>query len=172
MNRLFIYLFMFISNSVLVYTFKYHTNSFLLFLSFFSGWAFSKVNLIRNFGVHKIGFFFSYNIFSNLIFGLFRQFLFYIVLKGMGFKFICVRNVSLLLKLGFSHRIFFKTPSELYIYFKHKQAISFTSRSFFFIKNLIFNLLNLKRISVYKKKGIFFKGALFSIKLTSKKLKF
>lgn len=114
---------------------------------------------------------FSYS-FVNLVFGLFRTFLFCLVLKGMGFKFLGLQRFGVLVKLGFSHRIFFKIPNDIKIYYKTKQLFFVKSRSFFLLKKILYSFFKLKKILVYKRKGIVFKGSIFFLKQTSKKLKF
>ena len=165
---------MLIPNSILFYIFKHLNSFFFVVVSFFQGWFLFQVGSQSHLlGCIKKGLSFGGKSFFNVVFGLFKNFVYFLTLKGMGFKLIGLQYwVSLIIKLGFSHRIFFRLPSDLKVFFTSNQLVCVKARSFFFLKNIVYSFFRLKKLPVYKKKGFFFKGSLFHLKATSKKLKF
>jgi|TARA_B110000503_G_C7127825_1_gene405464 ribosomal protein L6P/L9E len=89
----------------------------------------------------------------------------------MGYKFINVSN-NIVLKFGFSHRIIYSVYSNIYCLFINKYLIKLESRSFSDLKKVVYLLRSIRKNSMYKKKGIFLKGSLISLKISSKKAKF
>jgi ribosomal protein L6P/L9E len=162
----------------IIYTFNQKSNFFLLIISNFQGWLLinikSKFILIKDKKLYIYNFLSlikTYNFFlMNFFLGLLKNYLQYIKLKGMGFKVIKL-DLNLMIKLGFSHRILFFYKKDLRFFFLNKQNLKLMSRNLFNIKNIIFELNNLRKINRYKKKGIFLKGSIIEIKISKKKSK-
>lgn len=166
---------MFFSKELSTFTIKNKKNPFLLVLSISQGWGIVKLinNQISTNNSFKT-FFYSkvYScFFSNVILGLFKNYYYYLKLKGMGFKSL-VHIKGLVLKLGYSHRILFSIKKEISFIYLTRQSMILKSRNIATLKDAMFYLTTLKKKSVYKKKGVFLKGSIVKIKLTSKKSKF
>ena len=89
----------------------------------------------------------------------------------MGFK-ILGHSLGFILKLGFSHRVFLVRQLDISFIYLSRRAIKLEGRSLSIIKDSFFRFIRLKTKSVYKKKGIFLKGSVLKLKITSKKSKF
>lgn len=107
---------------------------------------------------------------SVFFFGFYKNFLKYFQIKGMGFKIIRL-GLNFILKLGYSHKIFYYSQLNLNILYITRQLITMESRSLFYIKPLSNILRSLRKINNYKKKGIFCKGFIVKNKISSKKAK-
>jgi ribosomal protein L6P/L9E len=103
--------------------------------------------------------------------GYYKNFIQYLKLKGMGYK-ITTNYCSLVFKLSQSHRLVYKIQRNIKITFLHKQALILKSKSLHLLKNIVFFLQKFGKKNAYKKKGIFFKGMIISVKVNSKKSKF
>jgi ribosomal protein L6P/L9E len=108
---------------------------------------------------------------SNLFLGFFRNYYYYLRFKGMGFKMIG-HLVGIVLKLGYSHRVLFIRQKEIAFTYLNRYLLKLEGRSISLIKTILFNFLRLRKKSAYKKKGIFLKGSILKLKITSKKSKF
>jgi ribosomal protein L6P/L9E len=95
----------------------------------------------------------------------------YLKLKGMGYKFIRV-GANLILKFGYSHRIVYVNYGDVYCKFFTKFILRLETRSLWLLSNITYFFRNIRKRNMYKKKGIFFKGALITLKSSSKKSKF
>jgi len=89
----------------------------------------------------------------------------------MGFKFIVVKNI-IILKLGYSHRILFLSEVDTQVLYLNKYLIKIDCRSIFQLKKIVHSFLRARKKNAYKKKGIFIKGSILKLKLSSKKSKF
>jgi ribosomal protein L6P/L9E len=109
--------------------------------------------------------------FSNLFLGFFRNYFYFLKIKGMGFKMIG-HMCGIIVKLGYSHRILYTRQKEIALTYLNRRLLKIEGRSLSLIKTSLFRFIKLKKRSIYKKKGIFLKGSILKIKLTSKKSKF
>jgi len=112
-----------------------------------------------------------FSLLKIIFWGFNKGYIQYLKLKGMGYKFVHISN-NIILKFGFSHRIIYAVYSNVYCLFINKYLIKLESRSFLDLKRVIDSLSNVRKNSIYKKKGIFLKGSLISLKISSKKAKF
>jgi len=112
-----------------------------------------------------------FSLLKIIFWGFNKGYIQYLKLKGMGYKFVHISN-NIILKFGFSHRIIYAVYSNVYCLFINKYLIRLESRSFLDLKRVIDSLSNVRKNSIYKKKGIFLKGSLISLKISSKKAKF
>lgn len=89
----------------------------------------------------------------------------------MGYK-VQVNKISLVFKLGYSHRIIYKSLKDTLISYHTRNFFDIQSRSLANINRIISILQKLGKSNSYKKKGIFIKGSFISLKSSSKKSKF
>jgi ribosomal protein L6P/L9E len=165
---------MFIPQELVVYCIKKKKNYFLLCLSISQGWGFTKIcNRLSSAESFKLLFFSNAQtcFLFNMFLGFFRNYFYFLKLKGMGFKMIC-HPLGIILKLGFSHRAFLIRRQELAFVWLNRHYLRIEGRSLILIKNSMFRFMALKKKSVYEKKGIFLKGSTLKFKVTSKKSKF
>jgi ribosomal protein L6P/L9E len=164
---------MFIPKELTVYSIKKKKNYFLLYLSISQGWGITKIQ--HNTFIEYFRFTFFSNVhscfFSNLFLGFFRTYFYFLKLKGMGFKMIWHLQ-GIILKLGYSHRVLFIRQKEITFTYLNRHLLKIEGRSLSLIKSSLFRFMLMKLKSVYKKKGIFLKGSILNIKITSKKSKF
>ena len=96
----------------------------------------------------------------------------FLIIKGMGYKFISETNNTLQVKYGFSHKIIFKFSNYITIFIKNKsrllQVISCYSN---ILSNFIFKLKNLRQLNRYIKKGIFENNFKYKRRKNTKELK-
>jgi ribosomal protein L6P/L9E len=114
----------------------------------------------------------SFSSFVSIVFlGLQKGYFQYLKLKGMGYKFVNTSN-NIALKLGFSHRIIYVNPINTKCSFISKYFLGLEARSLWTIKKIVQSFNSIRKKNVYKKKGIFLKGCLIDIRVSSKKSKF
>ncbi len=158
-----------------LYFLKNKHNSFLFFLSISRGWGICKC-LTTSIVLDTS---FSYFVFSkshiyffyNMCLGFYKNYFYFLKLKGMGFRVLGHYN-GLIFKLGCSHKLLFLKKNDIVLFYLTRLTFSIKSRCVLFLKNTLNTLLNLKKKNSYKKKGIFYKGVIVTVKLTSKKSKF
>lgn len=166
-----------LSKNSISYCFLQNKNLFGLVLSSFKGWGIIcfeelffliKNNELHWFLFHNKSF---YSFLKTFLLGFQKGYFQYLLLKGMGYKFISIKN-NLIIKFGFSHRIIYLNYLNIYCKYINKYMLHFESRSFWDLKKINLLFQNIKKNNVYKKKGIFFKGHLVVIKTSNKKSKF
>lgn len=112
-----------------------------------------------------------FNTFFSLIrsFFNFLQFGYFVdlTLKGKGFYNFSFSNF-VVLELGYSHRVLVPIPEEV-IFKKFKYRLGFFSFNFEKLFNFVHVLLNLKRLNIYKGKGIFFRTTNLKLKVGKKR---
>lgn len=165
---------MFIAKELVAYRIKKKKNYFLLVLSISQGWGLTKIrNRLSSAESFRLLFFSNVQtcFLFNVFLGFFRNYFYFLELKGMGFKMIC-HPLGIILKLGFSHRAFLIRREELVFVLLNRHSLRIEGRSLTLLKNSLFRFMALKKKSVYKKKGIFLKGSTLKFKVTSKKSKF
>lgn len=93
--------------------------------------------------------------------------------KGLGFKCAILPKFGILsLKLGYSHRTVFKPLKNILLQYKQKFVFSLEGRDLCVLKESLFNLKKIRKLGVYKKKGLYLKGVLCGLKSSSKQSKF
>lgn len=165
------------SKNIVSYCFLQKNKLFGLILSVRKGWGI--INFPKSFFLIKekeLHFFLSYNktyliFLSNVFLGFQRGYFIFLKLKGIGYKYMWVKQ-DLILKFGVSHRIIFINYLNLYCKFINKYALFYMTRSFGLLKNLVQSFKKIRKENNYKKKGIFLKGSLITLKVSSKKSKF
>ena len=166
-----------ITDNVITYYFSHHTKVIGLILSVSKGWGLInlkyKVGLIKNTELHlfPVQNKSSINWLKSILFGFQKGYFQYIHLKGMGFKFIVIKNI-IILKLGYSHRILCLSRKDTQVLYLNKYLIKIDCRSIFQLKKIVHSFLKIRKNNAYKKKGIFIKGSIVKLKLSSKKSKF
>lgn len=103
--------------------------------------------------------------------GCYKNFVQLLNLRGMGYKVLLVKS-TLVLKLSQSHRLVYTLKKNLKVLYINKQILKVLSKSLNLLKKVIYFLQKYGKINTYKKKGIFFKGSIVSLKISSKKSKF
>ena len=160
-----------ITQEVVFYIIKANNSFFLILISNLFGWNLIKLKTNCILLKKKI-FFKLYGIFLLKSFlGYYKNFMQYLKLKGMGYK-TTINGCSLVFKLSQSHRLVYKIQRNIKITFLHKQALIFKSKSLHLLKKILFFLQKFGKKNAYKKKGIFLKGMIISVKINSKKSKF
>jgi ribosomal protein L6P/L9E len=165
-------------NNLVVYGISYEKKLFCLVLSVSKGWGLINtvvdLALISNqtkmhiFTYSKKSYF---RWLESVFLGFQAGYTQYIVLKGMGFKFLRVKSL-IVLKIGYSHRIFFFITSNTCCLYLTKYILKVNCRSVTKLTRVINSFLATRKKSIYKKKGIFIKGSTYKVKLSSKKAKF
>ena len=183
----------------LVYNYRifFNSNLFISFLSLYKGifrfffFSSSLTGTAKQFGLisipllsssdflfltsRSIRFFFSQKKYFNTFFSLIRSFLNFLqfgyfadlTLKGKGFYNFSFENF-IALELGYSHRVLVPIPDGV-IFKKFKYRLGFLSFDFEKLFNFIHILLNLKKLNIYKGKGIFFKTTTLNLKVGKKR---
>ena len=163
---------------LVVYCFKKKKNLFLIIISNKNGWSILnlkyKIVIIKNIEIYIYNFFFYFSAYIwfliNIFVGLLFNYTQFIKLNGMGYKMI-IANYNLIIKLGFSHRILYLIMDDLRFTYFNKQILKLNSRSLFLIKQMSHMFCTIKKNNMYKKKGIYIKGILIKLKISSKKSK-
>ena len=166
----------FISNKVVTYYFIKNKIIFVLVISVNKGWGFLKLK--QYFFIKKSQLYYivvnnkSYLSFLTIIFlGFYRGYFRFLKLKGMGYKFIRLKD-NIIIKFGFSHRLIYMNQINIYCLYISKYTLRFESRSCWQLIKVANYFTNIRKNNVYKKKGIFIKGSVNTIKTSSKKSKF
>jgi ribosomal protein L6P/L9E len=110
-------------------------------------------------------------IFNNVLTDLLITYKKYLIIKGLFFKIIKLKNSIIKFELGYSHAIKVKIPRILKIYILNKKQTKFIllSNNRQFLINFIKLIKNIKKINPYKKQGIFIKKEFFKLKTGKKK---
>ena len=162
-------------SNVPLYFLKHKHNSFLLLLSISRGWGICKClptsivldNSLSHFVFSKTHTYFLY----NMCLGFYKNYFYFLKLKGMGFR-VLGHSKGLIFKLGCSHKFLFLKKTDIVFFYLARLIFSIKSRCILALKNILNTILNFKKRNSYKKKGIFYKGVVIKVKLTSKKSKF
>lgn len=107
---------------------------------------------------------FKFNI-RKYIKNLLRGFCIIIDIVGLGY-YITKTNIKsdlIRLSVGHNHCIYYQLPKGVFFKTKRRQIFLF-SFSFFLLKNVSLDILNFRKLSVYKLKGIKLKDALYKKK--------
>lgn len=159
------------------YCFLQNKKLFILVLTSSKGWGVSSYREPYFLIKEKNIFFFSshtksYSSFMSIIFlGFQKGYLQYLKLKGIGYKFIYTTN-NIILKFGFSHRIIYVNFIDTKCSFISRYLLSLETRSLLTLKKISQSFDIIRKKNVYKKKGVFLKGCLVHILVSSKKSKF
>ena len=109
-------------------------------------------------------------LFNNLVCGLIKTFLKYFQLRGRSFRFLFIYN-SLILKFGFSHKLYYILPGNLYITLITKQVLKISGKSLTKLKAIFFDLHAIRKFDKYKGKGLLYYKDILLLKASSKKTK-
>lgn len=166
---------MFKPQELSIHVCKSKKNSFLIIISISRGWGITKIinnSLLLSSSLTKVFLPKSYlQFFSNMYLGFYKNYFYFLKLKGMGFKIIGYSK-GLIFKFGYSHKLLFLKKQDIVFFYLGKQLLLIKSRCILLLKKNLVSLMKLKKRSSYKKKGIFYKGSILKVKLTSKKSKF
>jgi len=167
---------------LIAYVYRTKSFIFLILISVLRGWCLIIKNIQKCFSckylIKKDYLFFYSNhfllnnfYFLNSFLGLFQNFIFFLKIRGMGFKSSTIK-ANLILKLGYSHIILYKIEKQIQLLFINKQFFIIRGRCVFGLLELIYFFKEINKKNSYKKKGIFLKGIFFSFKVSNKKSKF
>jgi hypothetical protein len=166
-----------ITKNIMLYCFNYNKKLWGVIISSLKGWGIIKYkNIVSLIKSKKVCLFPFYNesifdSFNSFIFGFQKGYFQYLSLKGVGYKFTVINNI-LATKLGYSHRILFITKLNIRCNYVTKYLLKINSRNLKKLIKVSFFFFKSRKQSIYNKKGIFIKGSIFKIKLSSKKLKY
>jgi hypothetical protein len=124
-----------VSKNIITYSFIQNKKLFLLIVTPSKGWGLISCQdpyvLIKdNFFFYAISRIKSYSSFISIIFlGFQKGYFQYLTLKGLGYKFICLKS-GILLKFGFSHRIIFASAINTKCNFITRHIICLEARDF------------------------------------------
>lgn len=133
-----------------------------------------NANLIL-FSNSSVSFFFQQKKDFKTFFALVRSFLNFmafgyfadLTLKGKGYYNFSFSNF-VALELGYSHRVLVPIPSNV-VFRKFKYRLGFFSFDFESLFNFVHCLLNLKKLNIYKGKGIYFRTTQLNLKVGKKR---
>ena len=103
------------------------------------------------------------SIFQRLFFGLLKDFLLFLELRGTGFKFE-LQDSFLLLRLGFSHLVNIKILSGINLIILKTNLIILKSFDLQFLTKFCSQIKRFKALDSYKGKGICYKGTILILK--------
>lgn len=130
-----------------------------------------NLSFIFNKLANVIRFFFSStHIFTNFIFGLIKIHFKYLQLRGRNFRFLFTQ-AYLILKFGYSHKIYYAIPNNICINLINKQVLQISGPSLFALKTLFFDLHLIRKFDKYKGKGLLYYKDSIVFKISSKKTK-
>lgn len=140
-----------------------------------SGWFFQNLfryySLLYNkkLSIIRLCFLSSFLLY-NCVLGLIKSYFKYIQLRGRSFKFLFFFN-SLILKFGFSHKIYYTIPNNVKILLLNKQIFKISGKSLQKIKKIFFDLHSIRNFDKYKGKGLIYYKDTLVLKESSKKTK-
>jgi ribosomal protein L6P/L9E len=146
-------------------------NSYLLTLSISRGWGILKLSQMQMRNSFQDCSVLRYSLLFNIFLGFHKNYYYYLKLKGMGFK-TAGNSLGVNFKLGYSHKLILLRIRDICFFIMTKQLLRIVGKNSSFLDNLIASIVKLRKTTVYKKKGIFLKGSISKLKLTSKKSKF
>ena len=155
--------------------FFFDSKTFNFFFFGVVGWFFQKLPnklsfLYSTFNL-LIRFFFSSSFFfNNKAFGLIKSYLKYFQLRGRSFRFLFLGR-CLIIKLGFSHKLYYSVPSNVCISLITKQVLKISGKSLSKLKTFFFDLHAIRKFDKYKGKGLLYYKDFLVLKSSSKKTK-
>jgi hypothetical protein len=155
--------------------FFFDSKTFNFFLFGIVGWFFQKLVektcfLYSAFNFLVRFFFSSSFFFNNSAFGLLRAYLKHFQLRGRSFRFLFFCNY-LIIKLGFSHKLYYSLPSNVRITLITKQVLKIAGKSLSKLKSFFFDLHAIRKFDKYKGKGLLYYKDFLVLKTSSKKTK-
>jgi large subunit ribosomal protein L6 len=117
----------------------------------------SGINLLEN----------LFTVFSNWLKSFEKPIVKKLLLKGLGLKATLLSPEQLELKLGFSHIVSIKIPSQLIVSIK-KNTINIEGYDSVLLGNFLHKIRILKAPNAYKGKGIWYKNELKTLKVVKK----
>jgi len=122
-----------------------------------------RFNKIKIYGPNISQYYTNIQILYNLFFSVNVGYKVFLELRGVGFKYKIKKNI-LYLVLGFSHLNQYKIPKSIYLFLLNVRLLRLMSCNLNLLNNFIYLIKNLKKLDVYKGKGIFFKGEFLLLK--------
>lgn len=107
-------------------------------------------------------------ILKNIINGCARHYLTRLILKGVGYKVFANKKNELDLKIGYSHNINFDVEKSINVDIYKNLIIQLTSPFKDQLGSTSSSLKTLKKIDIYKGKGILYKGEKLNLKVGKK----
>ncbi len=143
---------------------------YLKYFYFFKNKNFINIfNLKEVFNLKKLrGFVYSY--IFNIIKGLIFNYEKILILRGLGYK-VVLRSLYLYFYLSYSHPIAFKIPSDIFVKIlnNNNNEFSIKSNNKQKLGEICLIFKKLKKINIYKGKGIFYKSEKVILKIFKKK---
>jgi len=107
---------------------------------------------------------------NNLIFGLIKCYFKYFQIKGRSFRYL-FRYSILILKFGYSHKLYYMLPNNTYFSLINKQVLKISGKSLQNLKSIFFDLHSIRKFDKYKGKGLLYYKDTLILKASSKKTK-
>jgi ribosomal protein L6P/L9E len=107
---------------------------------------------------------------NNLIFGLIKSYFKYIQLRGRSFRYLYLYT-TLVLKLGFSHKLYYIVANNTCITVLTKQVIKVVGKTVQRLSLFFFDLHVIRKFDKYKGKGLLYYNDSILLKPSSKKTK-
>jgi ribosomal protein L6P/L9E len=169
------------TSGIISYHFKSKKSFFILILSNIFGWGvfqFEVKNLLSGnnkkwvqqvltSSLHSA----QQNIICGNLVGYFKLYSRYLVVVGRGYK-ISIFSSNIVFRLGNSHRAIYKLALDTRIFFHHKQLLIVNSRFLHVIDKIERSIKDLINFNNYKKKGVYIKGLILALRVSTKKSKF
>lgn len=118
----------------------------------------------------KINLFLYKSLLRNILIIFSRGLKLQLQLRGMGFR-SQIKNNELILKIGYSHLIYYKIPTGIKIKRIKKQKLNIYGITNQLIYQVSEHLRNYRFPDIYKAKGLVYKGEIFKLKQGKKKTK-
>ena len=155
--------------------FYFDLKLFNFFFFGLSGWFFQKLfirsSLLYSHTYNLLRVYFSsFSLFNNFVFGLIKSYFKYFQLRGRSFRYV-FSFTNLILKFGFSHKVFYILSNNLCITLINKQVLKISGKSLQKLKSIFFDLHCIRRFDKYKGKGLLYYKDSFILKVSSKKAK-
>ncbi len=110
-----------------------------------------------------------FRLFQQALIGLNLGYITNLLFRGVGFRVEMLDKHFLKLKLGFSHFVFFKIPSQIQIFSPKKTRLILKSFNKQFLNQFASKICSFKFPDVYKGKGILVKNQILQLKKGKKK---
>ncbi len=141
---------------------------FLKYFYFLKNKNFINIFSLKNFFYLKKIKGFIYSFVFNIIKGLIFNYEKILIFRGLGYK-IIIRSLYLYFYLSYTHPIIHKIPSDIFIKMLNNNEISIKSNNKQRLGEICLIFKNLKKLDIYKGKGIFYKNEKINLKTFKKK---
>ena len=109
--------------------------------------------------------------FDIFLFGLIKGFKIYLEIHGTGYKFRLINTKTLfglILRIGYSHLLLINLIHNFRLSFFNKSSLCFYTNDLWYLNNNLYCLSIIKKKNNYKKKGIYWKNAIYTLKKSKK----